>query len=188
MTGKCRSISVRIILSVLLLSSSSLAQAESIEASAGFSFNRSNYSEGNYSWNRRWGGSIGYKFSPVSSIEFAIQDVMDRTRIAGYEDTSFHDQIYSVNWVQNLFTFASVQPYFKIGGGQLNREASGSYANGASPNPRTDSVTVVLGLGTRIYITRGFGIRAEATSYLTGGSIATYKDNVGLTIGATFAL
>jgi hypothetical protein len=163
------------------------ARAENFELSAGFSFNRTNYSPGNFSWTRRLGGSLAFKFSPLSSIEFAMQDVYDRTNIMGYEDTYFHDEIYSVNWVQNLFTFASVQPYFKVGAGQLNREAGGSYANGASPNPRTDSVTAIIGAGTRVYVTRGFGIRIEMMSYLTGGSIATYKDNVGFTVGASVA-
>ena len=93
-----------------------------------------------------------------------------------------------LNWIQNLFTLAAIQPYFKVGAGQLNRLATGTYANGASPNPQTDSLTAVLGLGTRIYVTRSFAIRAELTSYLTGGSIRTYKDNVGMTLGASVAL
>lgn len=163
------------------------AHAETIEVSAGFSFNRTLFSPGNFSWTRRWGGSLGLKFSAMSSLEFAVQEVVDRTQIIGFEDTLFHDRIYSVNWVQSLFTFASIQPYFKIGAGQLNREATGQYANGASPNPRTDSLTAVLGAGARIYVTRNFGFRVEAMSYLTGGSIATYKDNVGFTVGGSFA-
>jgi hypothetical protein len=179
---------VRILLvSIMAFSglSSSEARANTIEVSAGFSFNRTNYSPGNFSWTRRLGGSLAYKFSALSSIEVAVQDVYDRTKIENFEDTYFRDKIYSVNWVQNLFTFASIQPYFKVGAGQLNREAGGQYANGASPNPRTDSVTAVIGAGTRIYVTRGFGIRIEAMSYLTGGAISTYRDNVGLTIGAS---
>jgi hypothetical protein len=167
--------------------SSVQARAEKFEISAGFSFNRTNYSPGNFSWTRRLGGSLDFKFSPLSSIEFAMQHVYDRTKILGYEDTYFQDQIYSVNWVQNLFTFASIQPYFKVGAGQLNREAGGTYGNGTSPNPRTDSLTAIIGVGTRVYVTRGFGIRIETMSYLTGGSIATYKDNVGFTVGASVA-
>jgi hypothetical protein len=68
----------------------------------------------------------------------------DRTKILGYEDTVFIDRVMSLNWVQNLFTFEAIQPYFKIGAGQLNREASGSYANGSSPNPQTDALTAIL--------------------------------------------
>jgi len=164
------------------------AKADQIEISAGFSFSRSNYSEGNYSWTRRYGGTVGYKFSSVSSIEFSAQETFDRTKILGYEDTVFIDKVYSINWIQNLFTLSAVQPYFKIGAGQLNREASGTYSNGASPNPQTDSLTAVLGLGVRIYVTRNLAVRSEVTSYLTGGSIRTYKDNVGMTIGLSTAL
>lgn len=163
------------------------ACADNFELSMGFSFNRTNYSEGNFSWVRRWGGTLGYKFNSVSGLEFGAQDVVDRTKIVGYEDTVFHDEVYSLNWVQNLFTFAWLQPYFKVGAGQLNREATGEYANGASPNPRTDSLTVVLGLGSRLYLSRSFAIRVEATSYLTGGSIRTYSDNVGFTVGGSVA-
>jgi hypothetical protein len=164
------------------------AQASNFELSGGFSFNRSNYSEGNFSWTRRYGGTVGYRIAPMSTIELSVQEVVDRTRITGYEDTVFTDNIYSVNWVQNLFTLAAIQPYFKVGAGQLNREATGTYANGSGPNPRTDSITGVLGLGSRIYITRSFAIRAELTSYLTGGSIRTYQDNVGFTLGASIGL
>lgn len=164
------------------------ALAENFEVSAGFSFNRINYSEGNYSWTRRYGGTFGYRLSLLSSIEFSFQQVVDRTKIVGFEDTEFTDDIYSINWIQNLFTLAAIQPYFKVGAGQLNRLATGTYANGSSPNPQTDSLTAVLGLGTRIYVTRTFAIRAEVTSYLTGGSIRTYKDNVGMTLGASIAL
>ncbi len=183
-TGKV-GIRIMAITALLVGMTSSEARAERFEMSAGFSFNRTNFSPGNFSWNRRWGGSFALRFSSVSSIEFSIQDVVDRTKIIGFEDTQFHDKVYSVNWVQNLFTFAWFQPYFKIGGGQLNREATGTYANGASPNPRTDSVTVVLAAGSRILVTRGFGLRVEALSYLTGGSISTYRDNVGLTVGGS---
>jgi len=164
------------------------AWADNFEFSTGFSFNRTNYSEGNFSWTRRYGGTIGYRLSLLSSIEFSFQQVVDRTKIVGFEDTTFTDDIYSLNWIQNLFTLAAIQPYFKVGAGQLNRLATGTYANGSSPNPQTDSLTAVLGLGTRIYVTRSFAIRAEVTSYLTGGSIRTYKDNVGMTLGASFAL
>ncbi|MEN9722428.1 MAG: hypothetical protein RJB38_414 [Pseudomonadota bacterium] len=176
-----------LLLSVVFLIPQPVARAELFEASLGFSFTRQNFSAGNFSWNRRWGGSLGLKFSPVSSIELSFQDVVDRNKIIGYEDTQFRDRVYSVNWIQNLFTFAWIQPYFKVGAGQLNREATGEYGNGTSPNPRTDSITAVIGGGSRFYITRTFGIRAEVTSYLTGGSIRTYRDNVGFTVGGSFA-
>lgn len=164
------------------------AAAGNVEISSGLSYTRSSYGGGSYSWTRRWGSSVGYEFSDRSEIEFAYQDVVDRTRIEGYEDTTFHDEVYSFNWVQNLLGRNSpIQPYVKAGIGQLNREASGTYAGGSAPAKRVDSLTGVLGGGARIYLTRSFAIRAEVTSYLEGGSIRTWKDNVGATLGGSFS-
>ncbi|MEV9259187.1 hypothetical protein AB0147_30040, partial [Klebsiella pneumoniae] len=95
----------------------------------------------------------------------------------GIEDTTFHDQIYGVNWVQSLMDKNfPIQPYFKVGIGQLNREASGTYAIGASPPSILDEVTGILGVGMRIYLTRSIGLRGEFTTYLSGGNINTWRD------------
>jgi hypothetical protein len=40
-----------------------------------------------------------------------------------------------------------------------------------------------LGAGLRIYLTRAFAIRVEGTSYLEGGSLPTWKDNIAATFG-----
>lgn len=162
------------------------ASAGAFEVSGGFNFNRSNYSETSYSWNRRWGASVGYHFTERSGIEFSFQDVVDRTMISGYEDTTFHDQVASINWIQELLGKKyAVQPYFKVGVGQLNRTATGVYAGGGSPPLLVDSLTGVAGAGLRIYLTRTFGLRFEGTSYLSGGSIATWRDNFALSFGAS---
>ncbi len=162
------------------------ASAGAFEYSLGFSFNRSNYTEESFSWNRRWGTSIGYHFTDRSGIEFSFQDVVDRTKIIGYEDTTFHDQIFSFNWVQALTgKDFPVQPYVKAGIGQLNREATGTYGGGGSPPRIVDSVTAVFSLGARIYLSRGMAIRTEATSYLSGGSIRTWKDNLAYNFGVS---
>jgi hypothetical protein len=162
------------------------AAAGNIELSSGLSFNRSAYGGGSYAWTRRWGSSVGYEFSDRSQIEFAYQDMVNRTFIEGYEDTTFHDEVYSFNWVQNLLSRNSpIQPYAKAGIGQLNREATGSYAGGTAPARRVDSITGVLGGGARIFLTRNFAIRAEVTSYLEAGKISTWRDNVGITLGAS---
>lgn len=163
------------------------AQAGPIEFSLGFSYNKSKYEDGSYNWSRRWGSSLGYHFFEKSEVEFAIQDVLERNYVTGYEDTTFHDQIYSLNWVQSLLgSDQPFQPYAKLGIGQLNRDASGGYANGLSTPRLVDSVTGVLGLGARIYITRTFAIRTEATTYLTGGMLGSWKDNLAVTFGLSF--
>ncbi|MCM2323644.1 MAG: outer membrane beta-barrel protein [Oligoflexia bacterium] len=163
--------------------------AAGFEVSTGFSFNRSNYSDNNYSWTRRWGATLGYHFSDRSGIELTMQDVVDRTFIGGYEDTTFHDRIYSVDWYQALAgKNAPIQPFFKIGVGQLNRDASGSYAFGGTPPLQVDQLTGVLGAGLRIYLTRTIGLKSEATSYLSGGRLSTWKDNIGFTLGISIYL
>ena len=162
------------------------AAAGSFEYSFGFSYNRSNYSDNNYSWSRRWGTSLGYHFNDTSELELSFQDVTDRTSISGFEDTTFHDQIYSANWVQGLLGKGYwIQPYVKVGIGQLNRTASGTYMGGAQPPAILDQVTPVLGAGLRLYLSRSFAIRSEATTYLDGGAISTWQQNVAVSIGAS---
>ncbi len=180
---------VLVLAGVAFLLASWPAAAAGLEISAGLSFSRSSYGDGNYSWTRRWGSSVGYEFNDRSEIEFAFQEVLDRTYIEGYQDTTFHDEVYSFNWVQNLLGRNSpLQPYVKVGIGQLNRDASGVYAGGSSPPKRLDVVTGVLGGGTRLYLTRSFAIRFEVTSYLEGGNIRTWQDNVGATLGLSINL
>ncbi len=166
----------------------SLAQAGTFELSLGGSFSQSNYGGGNYSWERRWGGSVGYYFLALSQVELSFQDVTDRTNLSGYQDTTFHDQILSLNWVQSLTGKSfPIQPYLKAGIGQLNREATGTYAGGASPPRVVAQLTGIVGAGLRIYITRAFAIRTEATSYLVGGNISTWQDNFSLNVGLSFS-
>ena len=164
--------------------SGSNALAGRFEVSSGFSYSRTDYGNSNYSWTRRWAGSFGYHFSELSEIEVSMQDVVDRTLLRGYQDTTTHDQIYSLSWVQSMLGKGFlIDPYVKVGAGQLNRDASGTYAFGGSPASQVDSLTVLLGAGIRFHITKGFGIRTEVNSYLTGGSISTYKDNVSYNAG-----
>jgi hypothetical protein len=167
------------------------AWAGELEFSVGGAYNRSNYDTtgDNYSWNRRWGASVSYEFFARSEIEFSFQDVQDRTMIVDYEDTIFHDRIYSLSWIQSLLPRSvPVQPYLKFGVAQLNRDASGTYAGGGSPNPQVDAVTGVLGGGLRIYLTRSFAIRSELVSYLTGGDLQTWQDNLAASVGISYSL
>ena len=179
-----------LLLGLLCVPRAASAAAGTFEVSSGFSFTRSQYGDARDNWVRRWGASVGYHLTELSEIEFGFQDVFDRTKITGFEDTSFHDQIFSANWVQAFLGKAyAVQPYVKIGIGQLNRDASGIYtAFGTLPPAQIDAVTGILGAGFRIYLTRTFGLRGEVNSYLTGGSIRTWRDNVGATLGLSVFL
>ena len=158
------------------------------EFSIGFSYNKSTYDPVSYSWNRRWGGSLGYYFMSHSEVEMSFQDSFTRTLISGYEDTQFHDRQYSLNWIQNFQDRNSFfQPYAKVGIGQLNRDADGTYAGGASPTSRVDSVTGVLGAGFRLYLLQNFAVRTEATSYLESGRLNTWNDNFAISIGVSYS-
>lgn len=178
---------ILLVLTVTALAEAPRAQAGVVELSVGFSFNQSNYSGESFYWTRRWGASVAYHFSERSGLEFGFQDITDRTFIQGFQDTTFHDQIYSVSWIQSLLPKDyRLQPYFKIGLGQLNRDASGSYADGAVPPPRVDSVTGVIAAGFKLFILKQFAIRSEVTTYLSGGSIRTWKDNIAFSVGLSF--
>lgn len=156
------------------------------EASVGLSYNRSEYHGGSFSWNRRWGTSLGYNFSDSSQLEVSFQDVVDHSKFVDFEESNYHDRIYSANWVQSLFGKKyAIQPYFKVGIGQLNRRATVSDTRGRTSESTVDSLTGVLGVGMRIHLTRTFAIRFEATSYLSGGHIDSWKDNIAATVGAS---
>lgn len=165
------------------------AAAGYFEISAGASFNRSNYGEGSYEWNRRWSGSFGYHFTQRSEVELSFSDSVTRTNIPGYQNTTLHDQTYSAAWIQSLLGSAAlVDPYLKAGIGQLNRVASGTYDSygGAAADSQTGSLTQILGVGVRIGLTKRFGIRGEANTYITGFRLSTWQDNVYLTTGLSF--
>jgi hypothetical protein len=172
---------------LLLVLYPAASRAGYTEVSLGVSYNRSNYNSDSYHWNRRIGLSAGYHLTEVSEIELSFQDSIDRTKIIGYEDTTIHDQIYSLTWIQSLMGKDSgYQPFIKGGVGQLNRDATGVYAGGSSPPKRVDALTAVMGAGIKVFITRKFAVRAEFTSYLQGGSIRKVRDNISATGGISW--
>ncbi len=182
-----RALALAFIISGLLITIP--AQARNyVEMSLGGSFSRTNYDEGNYTWNRRIGASLGYFLFDLSQIEVAFQDVVDRTLLENYQDTTFHDRIFSFNWVQQFFGKSNYfQPYVKAGVGQLYRQASGNYYGGlASPASEVGSVTGVLGGGMKLYLTQTFAIKVDVTSYLTGGKIGSWRDNYSFTYGISY--
>lgn len=161
------------------------AQAGIFEFSISGSYNRSNYSEESYAWTRRWGTALGYHFTELSGIEMSFSDAFERTSIDGYQDTSIRDRVYALMWVQALTPrAAAIQPYFKLGVGQLNRDATGTYFGGlVAPPSRIDEVTVIASAGLRLFFTKMTAFKMEGTTYLTGGSLATWHDNIALSVG-----
>ncbi len=164
------------------------AFAGTFELSGSFSYSRSRYSpEESYSWSKRLSGGLGYHFTDSTEFEFTFQDSISRTKIIGYEDVTTHDQVLSGNWVQGLFgSKFPLQPYLKAGVGKLFRRSSGEFEGSGDSSTHYSSLTVVLGAGLRIFFTQEFSIRAEANSYLTGGLIRSWRENVAGNLGLSW--
>ncbi len=163
-----------------------IVHAGVIELSGAFSFNNSHLGDNSYEWSRRWALGVGYYFWEHSEVEFSTQDVLNRTRIVGLEDTTFHDQIFSLDWVQYFASKSSViSPFIKLGVGQLYREASGIYWTGSAPAAIYASISVLAGVGLKVNFSHAFSVHAEGTTYLPGGSIATWQDNFAISFGVS---
>jgi hypothetical protein len=167
-----------------------LAEGGQMEISGSFSFNQNNYGPASSQWSRKWSASVGYSFwDGFEEVEFSITDAFFRAQIAGFEDTSYHDQVYSIDFVQAFTSKSSyIQPYIKLGVGQLNRTATGSFAGGGAPPAEYDSLTGVLGAGIKVFLTKRVGVKAEGTTYLAGGVLSTWQDNFSVYFGLSLYL
>lgn len=157
------------------------------ELGGGFSLNKTTYNAGSFTKSRSYSGTLGYYFTQESELEFMYQDSTTQNYVEGVEDVTYHDRIYSLNLVYYMMSEeeSSIRPYFRGGLGQLNRDASGNI-NGVAAPGRLDQVSAILGLGVKAKISARFGFKAEATTYLTGGNISTWQDNLNLNIGGSF--
>lgn len=164
------------------------AQAGVFELGGGISYNRSNYNGGSYNRTTAYSLSLGYYFSQDSEIEFMYQDSTTKNFVPNVQDLTYRDRVYSMNFLYYLFDDqAQFKPFFRFGVGQLNRDATGTYQNGAFTAPgRLDQLSVILGAGIKARVGARVGLKAEATTYLTGGSISTWQDNITLNIGGSF--
>jgi len=162
----------------------SLAHAGYFEISGGAFYTRSSYSSSDYNWTRKYGATIGYHLTDLSEVEFTYQNVTDQTVLTGIESTTFHDEIYGLDWNQSLTGKGTgIQPYIKLGIGQLDRTASGSYSGGVQVPLELDQVSGIVGVGLRIYLTRNFGLRGELLAYPTSLNTSTWSQNISTTAG-----
>jgi len=160
------------------------AWAGIIELSGAFAYSSSAYGSTGLQWKRSWQASVGYYLSDLTEIQVSAEDVVNRAQLVNIEDTTFHDQIYSVEVVQALLPKSlGFQPFVKGGIGQLTREASGNYAGGLAPPILMGSLTGIVGAGVRVFLSRQFSLKGEATSYLKDGLISTWQDNFGVHFG-----
>lgn len=164
------------------------AQAGVYEVGGSFSWNRSNYNAGSYTWTKSFGFSFGYYFTQDSEVQFSYSDSTTKTFVESVQDTSYRDRVYSINFVYHFFDEQSTfRPYVRMGVGQLNRDATGTYSAAGYYAPgRLDAVSVIGGLGFKYKVTERIAVKAEGTSYLTGGSIGSWADNVTLNFGGAF--
>ena len=159
------------------------------ELGSGWSYRRSSYNSGSYTSMTSWNASLGYFFTQDSEVEFLYQDSSNSEYVPSIQDLQYRDRVYSLNFVYHLLPEgSSFRPFFRAGLGQLNRDATGTYFGGSGsyhPPGRLDQVTVIGGIGFKARLTSQVGLKAEATSYLTGGSISTWQDNVVISVGGS---
>jgi hypothetical protein len=175
------------------------ASAAVIELSGMVALSSSNLGEGYTTKQRRYTGSIDFKFTPVSAIEFEYTDSLTENtfptdldgRLAANtrENTSYKDIIFSVNWVQNLVSSKWIlQPYVVIGGGRLQRKYTMSLPEFGFEQKLTQNVTTGTGgLGLRIFLTRSMALKSEIKTYVPNFQFGKWKDNQMLSIGLSWA-
>lgn len=158
------------------------------ELGGSFSWSRSNYNAGSYTWSKSYGASLGYYFTQDSEVQFSYQDSTTRNFVKDVQDITYRDRVYSINLLYHFFNERSdFRPFVRLGVGQLNRDATGTYtAAGFNAPGRLDSVSVIGGLGFKLRVVQKIALKAEATSYLTGGSIGSWQDNLTFNIGGAF--
>jgi len=174
------------LLVLLGLGCMNVAQAGVFELAGSFDWNRSQYAQGSYTWTRSWAASFGYFITPDSEIQVSFSDTTNRSYEPGLQDISYEDRVYSLNLIYYLFSDTSIiRPYFRGGVAQLNRTEGGTVDGVAVPS-ELDQLSVIGGIGLKVKIVEKFSIKAEATSYLTGGAIGSWQDNLTANIGVAF--
>ena len=166
---------------------SSSAHAGVFELGGTFSYQHNTYAGGTFTWTRMYTASFGYYFTADSEVEFSYQDSTNETYEPSVQDITYRDRVYSFNFLYHLLDEKDwFRPYFRAGLGQLNRDATGWYQGGYSPAGRLDQVTVIAGIGFKAKIVSQFSFKAEATTYLSGGSVSSWKDNIQINIGGSY--
>lgn len=158
-----------------------------IETSVMGSYARSRLSDGYNSVQRRYAGSMDFKFTQISAIQLEYSHtttkISYKTTLNGilsyYTNyaVTYDDVVYSVNWIQNLVPAKYlIQPYFKVGVGRMNRTQKEEYL-GITDSVGQKVITGVGGLGLRVFLTRSMALKGEFVSYMPDARISTWKEN-----------
>jgi hypothetical protein len=192
---------VRILLVLCLLASGEKAQAASIELSGLVAYGKTELAnEGYHSMQRRYTGTISFKFTAVSALEFEYTDsvtnysyLTDVGQVFSHltkEEITSKDKIYSFNWVQNLVSSKwLIQPYVVFGGGRMVHSYTQNFPEfGYTGSVTQNVVTGTAGVGMRIFLTRNLAVKAEMKTYVPKFHFKAWKENQMLSVGLSWLM
>ncbi len=189
---------IRVLALLLFAWAPASAFAAVVELSAMLAYSTSEYADGYRSVQRRYSGSIDFKFTSVSALQFEY--MQSKTEIAynttlgqlilipTRENITYEDKVYSFNWVQNLVSAKwIIQPYVVVGGGRMNRRVTDELPAYNYKSVTTQNVTTGTGgAGLRIFLTRNMAIKAEAKTYVPNFQFSKWKENQMLSVGLSW--
>jgi hypothetical protein len=164
-------------------------RAAQVELSGMVAYSKSNFNDGYDSMQRRYTGTVSFKFTQVSAIEFEYTDSVAKTsyltnvgsQLKYYTRVAYtyRDKVYSMNWVQNLVPSKwIIQPYFLIGFGKMQRKATEEYPEiGYSASVTQNVSSGTGGGGLRIFLTKNMAIKFEARTYVPNFNFKKWKEN-----------
>lgn len=195
MDGKTAQLFLKFLLCLL---TPGVANAASVELSAMLALTKSEFSDGYKSETRRYTGSVAFKFTAVSALEFEYTDSLTQTSftttLGGLllrptkQEVTYKDQIYSFNWVQNLVSSKWIlQPYFVIGGGRMTRKVTITLPEVPYSQNSSQNVTQGTGgLGLRIFLTKAMAIKAEVRTYVPDFKFSKWKETQMTSVGLSW--
>ncbi len=166
------------------------ARGAVIELSGMVAYNKAQYSDGYKSFQRRYTGSVDFKFTQVSALQFEYTDSITKVSyladlsnilpgLSTPEATTYKDKIYSFNWVQNLVPSRwLIQPYIVFGGGKMRRFIIREYpVLGIYQSVVQSVATGTGGIGLRIFLTKNMAIKGEIKTYVPRFKFSLWKEN-----------
>lgn len=186
-------------LAALALLTAAPARAAVIEISGMAAYGKSNLGDGYTTLQRRYSGSVEFKFTSVSAIQFEYMDSMSKytspvnvgTLIPKLSEqvTVYRDRVYSFNWVQNLVPSTwIIQPYIVFGGGKLKRKVKQEQPEFAKVlvDDTQSSTSGTAGAGLRIFFLKNMALKAEIKTYVPDFKFSQWKDNQMLSAGLSW--
>jgi opacity protein-like surface antigen len=186
-----------ILLCAGLFLGASPVRAAVVEVSAMYAYSKSEF-EDYKGVQRRYTGSVEFKFTQVSSIQLEYTNSSSEYRTQTDIGTNmvyltplvttYNDKIYSVNWVQNLVPAKwIVQPYLVLGGGKVARKVTQTRPElGKSQTDTQNSTTGTAGAGLRIFLLQNMALKTEFKSYVPDFRFSRWKENQMLSVGLSW--